>query len=207
MRSSALAPPAAARRRAEVDRRGELQVARSPGTTTTVPPAASTRAASSVASARPAWAARRASARKAWGVWTATSAARSRVATDPARPSTLGDRLIVSVTGHRRRPPRPHLRVGQLGDHGVEERARRPAAGRRRGRRSRRRPRRARRPARPRTEAARVGAAGDDGVGAVERQSSQPAGPPGPRRRRTARQRRRPSARPPGCRRASANCF
>src|SRR5439155_18381945 len=67
----------------------------SPGTTTTVPPADSTSAASSVPSPPVACAARSADARNAWGVWTATSSVRSSVST--TRPSWT--RLTVSLSG------------------------------------------------------------------------------------------------------------
>src|SRR5918996_1354076 len=67
----------------------------SPSTQRTRPPAASTRPAQSLASPPPATARRSTSARKACGVWTATSSLRSRVSTTSS-PST---RLTVSATG------------------------------------------------------------------------------------------------------------
>src|SRR5437764_1868070 len=67
----------------------------SPGTTTMVPPAASTRAASSVASPPLRWAERSRSARNAWGVCTATSSVRSSVDTTRS-PATC---LTVSARG------------------------------------------------------------------------------------------------------------
>ena len=81
-----------------------LRLAAWPGTTTTLPPFASTSAASSVASPPVACAARNADARNAWGVCTATSCDRSSVPPSTVRIVSVTDRL-----SHWISPPEPPL--------------------------------------------------------------------------------------------------
>ena len=90
-----------------------------------------------------AWARRRTPARKACGVWTATSVLRSSVLVTVPAPSTA---LMVSLAGTPGTAPSAPSSVTAV-DHGVEEGRARPAVAPHRARRSPRR-RRGRRPAR-----------------------------------------------------------